>query len=168
MQRQRILFSAFRADQYSDADGYLTSLGLVLEQYPNEVIIYITDPRTGIQRHAKWPPTISEIVEACDTRVSDLHRQQRFRDWGKGEPRMIEAPREDRPSLEEMKAKYGENWGLTLEEPRKVTPAPSWNQIAATYQQDPSRIARLMEIADRNREASTPSDASTPTHEAAE
>jgi hypothetical protein len=50
LQRQRILFSAYRTDQYSDPDGYLTSLGMVLEQYPDEVILFITDPRTGVHR----------------------------------------------------------------------------------------------------------------------
>lgn len=44
----------------------MTSLGAVLEQFPDEVIIYITDPRTGIQRRSKWPPTISEVLTACE------------------------------------------------------------------------------------------------------
>jgi hypothetical protein len=44
----------------------MVSLGAVLEQFPDEVITYITDPRTGIQRRLKWPPTINEIVEACE------------------------------------------------------------------------------------------------------
>lgn len=157
LQRQRILFSAFRADQYSDPEGYLMSLGLVLEQYPDQVIVYISDPRTGVQRHLKWPPTISEIVEACDARAAELKRNERLRNWGKNEPLMLEAPRENRPTLEEMKAKYGDNWGLTPDEPRaKPKPAPSWDAIAAAYSEDPSRISRLMEIADRHREASQP------------
>jgi hypothetical protein len=48
----------------------MTSLGVVLEQFPDEVIIYITHPRTGIQRRLKFPPTISEIVEACETQMA--------------------------------------------------------------------------------------------------
>lgn len=157
LQRQRILFSAFRADQYSDADGYLTSLGMVLEQYPNEVIIWITDPRTGVQRHAKWPPTISEIVEACDKRVAELHQNERFKNWGKNEPLLIEPPRHDRPTLEQMKEKYGENWGLSPPEAKPDKPAPSWDAIVHAYSEQPTRLAQLMEIADRHREASTPS-----------
>src|SRR6266436_1572594 len=45
---QRILFSAYRADQYADPDGFMVSMGMVLEQYPDDVIVYITDPRTGV------------------------------------------------------------------------------------------------------------------------
>jgi len=44
----------------------MASLGAVLEEFPDEVIIYITDPRTGIQRRSKWPPTISEVLTACE------------------------------------------------------------------------------------------------------
>lgn len=159
MQRQRILFSAFRADQYSDPDGYMISLGMVLEQYPDDVVVYITDPRTGVQRHLKWPPTISEVVEACDNRIAELKRNERFRNWGNNDPLLLEPPRENRPTLEQMKAKYGDNWGLRPQEPRpKPVPAPSWDEIAAAYSADPARAARLMEIANKHREASTPSE----------
>lgn len=127
----------------------MVSLGMVLEQYPNDVVIYITDPRTGVQRHLKWPPTISEVVEACDNRIAELKRNERYRSWGKNDPLMLEAPRENRPTLDEMKAKYGDNWGLTPSEPRsKPAPAPSWDDIAKTYSADPDRLARLIGAAD--------------------
>ena len=43
----------------------------------------------------------------------------------------------DRPSREDLKAKYGENWGLTsLDEPaRKAVPAPSKEDLAAHYRE---------------------------------
>jgi hypothetical protein len=151
---QRIIFSAYRTDQYSDPDGYLTSLGLVLEQYPNDVIVYVTDPRTGVQRGCKWPPTIAEIVEACDKRMQDQAKLERYRNWGKPDAApAIEAPREERPTLEEMKEKYGEEWGLTPD-PRpkpgfKTGQAPSWQEIVTMYHRDPERLARLMRIADK-------------------
>src|SRR5262245_36528057 len=63
---QKVLFSAYRADQYADPETFMASLGAVLEGFPDEVIIYVTDPRTGIQRRSKWPPTISEVITACE------------------------------------------------------------------------------------------------------
>jgi len=57
----------------------MTSLGAVLEQYPDEVIRYITGPRTGIQRRLKWPPTINEVVEACDEHQDFLARARKPR-----------------------------------------------------------------------------------------
>lgn len=169
MRCQRIIFSAYRTDQYSDPEGYMASLGAVLEQYPNDVIVYVTDPRTGIQRKAKWPPTISEIVEACDERVVYLAEQDRFRNWGKGNAPLQIEDRSIRPTLEEMKAKYGENWGLTPRDPpAKPVPAPSWDRITEIYSADPSRMQRLMGIADKHREASTPSDHPTGAYQEAE
>lgn len=149
MQRQRILFSAYRTDQYSDPEGYMASLGMVLEGYSDDVIKYVTDPKTGIQRKSKWPPTISEIVEACDQHQDYLAKCERLRNWG-NQPKMIEPPREDRPSLEELKAKHGENWGLKSlnERPIESKPAPSWDEITAIYQADPTRLARLVPVED--------------------
>lgn len=142
-----MLFSAYRTDQYTDPESYMASLGMVFEQYPDEVICYVTDPRTGIQRNKKWPPAISEIVSALDDRNAELRQKARFENWGKNEPVLIEPPREQRPSLAELKDKYGENWGLTsLNKTERAhdKPAPTWDQIAEIYQSDPPRIARLV------------------------
>lgn len=118
-----------------------------MEQYPNEVVIYVTDPRTGVQRGQKFPPTISEIVEACDGRVAELHRNERFRNWGKPDgPTALEAPREDRPSVEELKAKYGENWGMTTLEGKPSKPtfkAPTLDELVQHYRTNPEAVARL-------------------------
>ena len=71
---QLALFSSYRADQYADPEGFKNSLGAVLEGFPDEVIRYVCDPRTGIQRRLKWPPAISEIVEACEEHQEFLFR----------------------------------------------------------------------------------------------
>lgn len=52
----------------------MNSLGAVLEQFPDEVVVYITDPRTGVQRRSKWPPTISEVIEAAEDHQEHLVR----------------------------------------------------------------------------------------------
>lgn len=49
----------------------------MLEQYPDEVITHVCDPRTGIQRHCKFPPSISEVVEACDDEAIMVERRKR-------------------------------------------------------------------------------------------
>ncbi|WP_316205765.1 hypothetical protein [Bradyrhizobium sp. SZCCHNS1012] len=61
-----VLFSAYRRDQYASPDGFMTQAALVLSEYSEDVVRYVTDPRTGIQRKLKWPPVIAELVEACD------------------------------------------------------------------------------------------------------
>lgn len=147
-----MIFSAYRTDQYPDPDGYMVSLGAVLEQYPDDVVLYVSDPRTGIQRDSKWPPTINEIVTALDSRASDLKWKKRFENWGQNESLMIEPPREERLSLDELKAKYGENWGLTSLNSKTTTQdekqAPSWGDIQRMYQDNPGLMGRLMKPKD--------------------
>lgn len=109
---QRILFSSYRRDQYDDPESYMASLGMVFEGYSDEVICYVTSPRTGVQRKVKFPPTISEVVEACDDHTAYLANMERFKNWGNGNANLLEPPRENRPTLAQMKEKYGPNWGI--------------------------------------------------------
>ncbi len=125
----------------------MASLGMVLEQYSDVVVVYVTDPRTGIQRRSKWPPTISEIVDACEQHLAYIDKVTKFKNWGKqDEPLAIEAPREARPSMDDMRDRYGKNWGMkSLDEPeRPAQPAPTWDEITVMYQAEPSRLAALL------------------------
>jgi len=61
-----VLFSAYRAADYADPKGFAVQLCSILSEFSEEVVLYITSPRTGIQRRSKWPPTISEVLQACE------------------------------------------------------------------------------------------------------
>jgi hypothetical protein len=63
--RIRLVFSAYRKDEWSDPEGFVVQLGMNLERFPKEVIEHVTDPRTGIQTRNKWPPSLAEFIEAC-------------------------------------------------------------------------------------------------------
>ena len=71
------LFVSYRIDQYGDPEGFKVNVGAVLEGYSDEVVKYVCDPRTGIQRRCTFPPTISEIVDACEDHVAFLERARR-------------------------------------------------------------------------------------------
>lgn len=61
-----MLFSAYRRDEFADPEGFILQVGVVLEAYSDAVIVAVTSPRTGIQRRLKWPPSIAELVQACE------------------------------------------------------------------------------------------------------
>jgi hypothetical protein len=91
----QMLFSAYRRDDFTDAEGFVAQLGVILTDFPEEVVTYVTGPRTGIQRRSKWPPTISEIVEACESHQDYLARVRRARPSISARlpsPRLDEAP----------------------------------------------------------------------------
>ncbi len=80
----------------------MVSLGAVLEQFPDEVITYVSDPRTGIQRRSKWPPTISEVVEACEEHQAFLEKARKPRPVfmeRKSEPLLIDRPQGYRATI---------------------------------------------------------------------
>jgi hypothetical protein len=60
------LFSAYRSDDFADPEGFVAQLGTILSEFSAEVVDYVTGPRTGLQRRSKWPPTISEVLTACE------------------------------------------------------------------------------------------------------
>lgn len=74
----------------------MNSLGAVLEQFPDEVVVYITDPRTGIQRRSKWPPTISEVIEAAEDHIGHLAKLRA--------PRTTQAKQLPKPLLRDLPA----------------------------------------------------------------
>jgi hypothetical protein len=116
----------------------MASLGLVFSQYPDDVIEFVTDPRTGVQRGKTFPPSIAEIVGACDARLADKARLRRYMNWGKNDAApLLEGPKnEDRPTYDELKAKFGVDWGIGAEEKqtRKAKPAPNVDQLRHHYQ----------------------------------
>lgn len=62
----QMLFSAYRRDDFADAAGFAVQIASVLSEFSEEVVLYVTSPKTGLQRRSKWPPTISEVLTACE------------------------------------------------------------------------------------------------------
>jgi hypothetical protein len=62
----RMIFSAYRRDDFADAESFVLQLGVILERYSDGVIGTVSHPLTGIARRCKFPPSIAEVVEACD------------------------------------------------------------------------------------------------------
>jgi hypothetical protein len=72
--RARMIFSAYRRDDFADPESFLLQVSMVLESYPDSVVSHVTDPRTGIQSRSKFPPVLAEIKEHCDQRLAISER----------------------------------------------------------------------------------------------
>jgi hypothetical protein len=92
----QLLFSAYRRDDFADPEGFVAQLGTILTEFPEEVVIYVTSPSTGLQRRSKWPPTISEVIEACEQHQEHLARLRK--------PRLVVAGRISAPLLRDRPA----------------------------------------------------------------
>jgi hypothetical protein len=66
---QKLLFSAFRLDAYSDPDSFMLQVAARFSQYDDAVLLRATDPfrHDNIQTIYKFPPSIHEITAALDS-----------------------------------------------------------------------------------------------------
>jgi hypothetical protein len=78
----RLVFGSYRRDDFADPETFLMQLGRVLERYSDEVITEVTSPTSGVQRHCKFPPSIAEVVEACEAENARLLRIERYNSMG--------------------------------------------------------------------------------------
>lgn len=142
----RVLFLAYPSTDYDDPTTAAASYARILEDFSPFVVKHVTDPKTGLQRTCKFPPRISELVSRCEyvrdkieiltpSRIDWLKRDRARIAREREQQRLIDA---NRPTHEELKAKYGENWGLNVEH------IPTQQEIEAKDKRDRLR-QRLFE-----------------------
>jgi len=145
--RAKILLGCYRTGEANDPETYVAAVTAVLSHFPEEVITAVTHPVTGLPKKSSWLPTIKEVNDACNEAIEPIRQHEARLKRIKEQLEMRE--REDRgekPTLEQLKAKYGPNWGLTPNKTVKKSTfkAPNWDQITATYAADPDRLKRLL------------------------
>jgi hypothetical protein len=72
--RAGLMFACYRKAEATDPEMYAAAVTAVLSDYPQEVIDYITDPRTGLPVKSKWLPTVFEVKQACDEHQEYLRK----------------------------------------------------------------------------------------------
>lgn len=100
----------------------MASITAILTDYPPETVRIITDPRTGIATYEKfrvWMPNPGELKAACDE-IEAPERRTKAREAAmkqfREENKLLETHREGRLTMEELKAKYGQTWGIGTDE----------------------------------------------------
>lgn len=103
------------------------------------VITNVTHPALGLPTKKKWLPTVQEVYEAC-AELAEPIKQREMREKRIAE-QMAARKTEDeanakKPSYEELKAKYGPDWGISNATKSKgpPTPAPTADQLRHHYQ----------------------------------
>lgn len=121
------LLDGFPHGRPPNQTSYMGALASVLCQYPRMVAANVADPVKGGGRETRFLPTIADLVGWCERESAFLRGLVDREDHDvklarEREKRRIEhereiAARRNRPSLEELKAQYGPNWGLmTMDE----------------------------------------------------
>ena len=116
------LVAAFPNGGAQAGRSYLGALASILVTYPKIVALECADPLRGIARETKFLPTVADIVGWCEHKTQDMRgpieredRDARFAreraERAAAEARR-DAERPHRPTIDELRAKYGPNWGI--------------------------------------------------------
>ncbi len=110
-----VLFGQFPHAKVDNPEVYIGAVASLLFDFPPEIVHRAVDPKRGLAVSFNYPPTLAQIKQWCETEMEPLRRATEL------EARRSEArralpppsqPRNTRPTLEQLREKYGPNWGL--------------------------------------------------------
>ena len=135
--RAKILLGCYRTGDANDPDTYVAAITAILTRYPEEIITRITHPATGLPSKKSWLPTVKEVKDACEAEFEPIReenaRLKRIKEQLEMRERM---DRGERPTMAQLHAKYGKNFGIG--EPEKPVEtkaqAPTIDQLRHHYQ----------------------------------
>lgn len=112
------LVTAFPNGGTNAGGGYLGALAATLCEYPRSVAVKCCDPVRGCARETRFLPTVADVVAFCERETDAMRRSvdaedrhaRILREMAERREEML--PRDQRPSYEELKAKYGPTWGI--------------------------------------------------------
>jgi hypothetical protein len=131
-----MLLGCYRTGDANDPQTYVAAITAVLARFPRDVITSITHPVTGLPSKKDWLPTVKEVFDACHEIYAPILENEARLKRIKEQVEMREREeRGERPSMAQLKAKYGDDWGIGQEEKRAQPEAhaPNLDQLRHHY-----------------------------------
>ncbi|MGY3479513.1 hypothetical protein [Bradyrhizobium ottawaense] len=110
----RVLLGSYDGVEVHDPEVFVAAVIRIFRHFSTDVLRQVCDPSVGLPVKLKWFPKLFEIKAECNAVSAEFAHRERLKNWGKS----IAPPenREGRPTIDELKAKYGPNWGILQEE----------------------------------------------------
>jgi hypothetical protein len=110
----RLLLGSYDNVEIHDPEVFVAGVIRIFRHFSTDVLMQVCDPAIGLAVKLKWFPKLFEIKAECNAVSAEFAYQERLKNWGKS----IAPPenREGRPTIDELKAKHGPNWGIVQEE----------------------------------------------------
>lgn len=136
-ERARLLLGCYRTGDANDPATYVAAITAILARYPEGIITVVTHPATGLPSKKGWLPTVKEVRDACEHEMEPIREEDARLKLIKEQLEMRERmDRGERPTMAQLKERYGENWGIG--EPEKPIErkdqAPTIEQLRYHYQ----------------------------------
>jgi hypothetical protein len=135
-QRAKLLLGCYRTGDANDPQTYVAAITAVLARFPREVITAITHPVTGLPSKKDWLPTVKEVFSACHEAYAPILENEARLKRIKEQVEMREREeRGERPTMAQLKAKYGNDWGISQDDkpPQPKAQAPNLGQLRHHY-----------------------------------
>lgn len=137
-ERAKLLLGCYRTGDANDPNTYVAAITAVLSRYPERVVIDVTNPKNAasLPNQKTWLPSVKEVFDACEAAIAPIRQNELHLKLIKEQLEMRERmERGERPTMAQLKAKYGENWGIG--EPEKPierkSQAPTIDQLRHHY-----------------------------------
>jgi len=142
------LLQCFPVVNLTNPDVYMAEVCALFAGYPWWAGLAVLD---AAKFAFKFPPALAELRPLLEDQVRYVRHAAEFRkgNWDA----LLTQPREKRPTYDELKAKYGENWGIdqgtkkeTVEQTnaRWASQVQSWDEIKQFYEKNPERWNNLI------------------------
>jgi hypothetical protein len=122
------LFDFYPSQEAGNPEVILAGVVDLFCHYPMEVAERAVSPVFGLPRAHKFMPRIAEISEFLEKAMGPL-REDQYRKKIVDDARALLAPPARRMTYDELKAKFGENWGLASTTKSKPGPFLSVAQL---------------------------------------
>ncbi|AMA55728.1 hypothetical protein [Bradyrhizobium sp. CCGE-LA001] len=110
----KLLLGSYSRVEADDPEVFASAVVRLFCYYPVDVVTRVCDPVFGLATKLKWFPTLAEIKSECTAVSAEFAHRERRKNLGRSIPPPVD--RQGRPTMEELKAKYGPNWGIAQEE----------------------------------------------------
>lgn len=118
----------------------MAAITAVLARFPEVVITSVTHPVTGLPATKSWLPTVKEVLDACAEAVRPIAENEARL---KRIKQQLEAREREasgiKPTREQLKEKYGDNWGLRRNEKEKAPEADA-DATKAAFEREQARV----------------------------
>jgi hypothetical protein len=118
------LFGCFRKGDANDPEVYVAAISAMLAQYPDWIVIKVTDPMRGIPSEMDFLPTVKEVRDACEKLMTPFRQEQERQERIKQQLADREIDKSERLTYQELCEKYGGDgrgsWGLETHEKRRA------------------------------------------------
>lgn len=63
------MFGCFRKGEANDPETYVAAITSTLARYPENIIVAVTHPSSGLPVQSDFLPSVKEVFEACEARM---------------------------------------------------------------------------------------------------